>query len=364
MLSHAQWQRHVQSMRDLNILASQASDFKYHRMRTEGKTGLSKPDLIPLASIVAADAIVSPISLTPPRRLSNDAPEKQQMRRPSPRVSPRTSPLRLIPETVEDGATGIVTATLASTVAKDTVDSVPSPAKPSPVTVELESPVKAAQPEQSQPPKSFAQFPTPSPEKPTAIAAAIVAEQPAQPPIAVSVRSNGAPRPTLVRSKGSLLAAKPPNVLVYSESTATRDAVISTLATLLAEDVYTVYPLSAAEVRTTVWLDNTTMLVVCGSVAPDIGAVLTEFFLRGGKMLSLCSDVLHIVLPTFRTHAEVREHELVQFSYGRWQRVRMMHHIFCYQPSPVRKHFSTDSEESPAASSSGGPVSAASSRKP
>lgn len=108
---------------------------------------------------------------------------------------------------------------------------------------------------------------------------------------------------------------------------------------------YTIYPLTAQQAKTKIWIDNTTLLVVCGYVAPDVGDILTEYFLRGGKMLSLCSDVLHIVLPTFRTHAEVREHELVQFSYGRWQKVKMMHHIFCYQPSPVKKHFSTDSDE-------------------
>lgn len=43
---------------------------------------------------------------------------------------------------------------------------------------------------------------------------------------------------------------------------------------------------------------------------------------------------------------QVREHELVQFSYDKWQKVKMMHHIFCYQPSPVKKNFSTDSDDS------------------
>lgn len=109
---------------------------------------------------------------------------------------------------------------------------------------------------------------------------------------------------------------------------------------------YTIYPLSSQQVQNKIWINNTTLLVICGYVSQDVGAILTEYFLIGGKMLSICSDVLHMVLPTFRTHAEVREHELVQFSYGRWQKVRMMHHIFCYQPSPVRKHFSTDSEDS------------------
>lgn len=62
-------------------------------------------------------------------------------------------------------------------------------------------------------------------------------------------------------------------------------------------------------------------------------------------MLCLCSDLLHVVLPNYRT-AEVREQELAQFSYNRWQKVHMMHHIFCYQPSPIKKHFSHDSDDS------------------
>lgn len=43
---------------------------------------------------------------------------------------------------------------------------------------------------------------------------------------------------------------------------------------------------------------------------------------------------------------KVREHELVRFSYGEWKGVKMMHHIFCYQPSPAKKQFSKDSDQS------------------
>lgn len=43
---------------------------------------------------------------------------------------------------------------------------------------------------------------------------------------------------------------------------------------------------------------------------------------------------------------QVREHELVRFSYGEWKGVKMMHHIFCYQPSPAKKQFSKDSDQS------------------
>lgn len=374
-LSAAQWQRHVGHMRDLNILSSQACEFQTSGMRTEGKTAgrlTGKPDLIPLAGI-------TPLPVTPSRRLSNDsAPipvELSQMRRPSARISPRTSPLHLIPEGSEENGS------LKAAVAPEpqTKGHLEQLAAATAQKIALVSPMQVVdKPPMASPEKcELVETPAGTPERlvatvePSPVVESVeavdaveaVAEPPPAPPAATSVRSSGAARPTLVRSKGSLIASKPPNVLVYSESTATRDAVIQTLADLLAADQYTVYPLSAADVRTQVWLDNTTMLVVCGSVAADIGVLLTEFFLRGGKMLSLCSDVLHIVLPTFRTHAEVREHELVQFSYGRWQRVRMMHHIFCYQPSPVRKHFSTDSDESPASGASGG-LCGAPTRKP
>lgn len=110
---------------------------------------------------------------------------------------------------------------------------------------------------------------------------------------------------------------------------------------------YTVYPLAPADVRKRIWQENTRLLVVCGPISPEIGPLLLEFYLnQSGNMLCLCSDLLHVLLPNYRT-AEVREQELAQFSYNKWSKVHMMHHIFCYQPSPVKKHFSHDSEDNP-----------------
>lgn len=110
---------------------------------------------------------------------------------------------------------------------------------------------------------------------------------------------------------------------------------------------YTVYPLTTAQVQSRVWQCNTRLLVVCGAISPGIGPLLLEYYLnQSGNMLCLCSDLLHVLLPNYRT-AEVREQELAQFSYARWQKVQMMHHIFCYQPSPIKKHFSHDSEDHP-----------------
>lgn len=140
---------------------------------------------------------------------------------------------------------------------------------------------------------------------------------------------------------------KPPNVLVYSDSVTTRENVIKTLSCILSKNMYSIYPLSIREIQSKIWIDNTILLVVCGSVnGSDISQLFLEYFFRGGKVLCLCSDLLRLVLPTYHT-AEVREHELVQFSYGKWKNIKMMHHIFCYQPSPIRKHFSQDSDDLP-----------------
>lgn len=146
------------------------------------------------------------------------------------------------------------------------------------------------------------------------------------------------------RHKRSTDGCKPPNVLVYSESNVTRANVISTIKKLLHPDRYTIYELNAEQLKTTFWIDSTTLLIVCGPTSHVIGSILMEYYLCGGKMLCLCSDVLNMVLPMYST-AEVREHELVQFSYGKWHKVQLMHHIFCYHPSPIKKHFSVESDD-------------------
>lgn len=149
---------------------------------------------------------------------------------------------------------------------------------------------------------------------------------------------------TLKRKKRNSDGSKPPNVLVYSESNDIRSNVIATIKTILHPDRYTIYALKTEHLKTSIWIDNTTLLIVCGPISPQLGSVLMDYFLCGGKMLCLCSDVLNMVLPIYRT-AEVRENELVQFSYGRWHKIQLMHHIFCYHPSPIKKHFSLENDE-------------------
>ncbi|XP_048504757.1 biotin--protein ligase isoform X2 [Athalia rosae] len=143
---------------------------------------------------------------------------------------------------------------------------------------------------------------------------------------------------------GSKNYAKPPNILIYADSTIAVDNVKRVLESILNRNKYTMYTLSNDEARSDVWMDQARLTVVCGNVGVDVASQLVEYMVRGGKLLALCSDTLHTLLPTFKT-AEVREHELVRFSYGKWKHVRMMHHIFCYQASPAKSRFSQDHDD-------------------
>ncbi|XP_076625929.1 holocarboxylase synthetase-like protein isoform X2 [Colletes latitarsis] len=147
-----------------------------------------------------------------------------------------------------------------------------------------------------------------------------------------------------VTAKLSTKITKPPNILIFADSSIALNNVKDVLEKSLNTDKYIIYALSLEEARNGSWIEQATLVVVCGNVGNEVGNQIVEYILHGGKLLALCSDVLHILLPSFKT-AEVRENELVHFSYGKWKHVRMMHHIFCYQASPIRTRFSQDHED-------------------
>ncbi|XP_034132628.1 biotin--protein ligase isoform X5 [Drosophila guanche] len=370
------WKKHLEDLRAVSVLAHQATEFEHQKNRTEGKTGLIKPDLLaqtPEPPVVPkAVAVVEPTpnktaALSPPRGASSPAkseasfakneaakisPIKNDSKLSSAKSEAQSTPAKSAdkspPGKSEAKATPTkceasqaanpqselekLAAAQAAQIQKTSVDGTPTKAvsitprklveavKPAAITVEATLPSITV--EAVKPAKTFEVV------------------QPISPPA-----NTAAARPVLRRNKDSLQESKPLNVLVYSDSASARDSTLATLQQLLERNVYTIYPLMPQQAAQKHWTEQTALLVVCGSVSPGIGQILVDYFLHGGKVLSLCSDILHFILPNYRT-AEVREHELVQFSYDKWQRVKMMHHIFCYQPSPVKKHFSTDSEES------------------
>lgn len=138
---------------------------------------------------------------------------------------------------------------------------------------------------------------------------------------------------------------KPPNILVFSESASSVDSVKAALSATLEKYRYTVYSLNLADMIKSPWLNEATLVVVCGTVPAPLVPILLSYVLQhGGSLFCLCSDLLGFLLPTFRT-AEVRPDELVTFSYSKWKHVRMMHHIFCYQPSPASAKFCGSEEQ-------------------
>ncbi|KAF5283108.1 hypothetical protein FQA39_LY17415 [Lamprigera yunnana] len=145
-------------------------------------------------------------------------------------------------------------------------------------------------------------------------------------------------------SNGLHINTKPPNVLVYADSILAGDNVKNVLHTILNNHKYMIYdfPIDA---NPSLWINTTALIVVCGNVPPDISTQFLQYLVSGGNLLCLCSDLLYSVLHIFST-AEVREHELVRFSYENWKRVKMMHHVFCYQASPAKRQFSKDSDQS------------------
>uniref|UniRef100_A0A182K7Q6 BPL/LPL catalytic domain-containing protein n=1 Tax=Anopheles christyi TaxID=43041 RepID=A0A182K7Q6_9DIPT len=140
------------------------------------------------------------------------------------------------------------------------------------------------------------------------------------------------------------VVTKPPNILVHSDSSSTMEYVIATLNNLLEPNTYTIYPITTGQAMAASWLQSTVLIIVAGSLDLEVRKILLDYFLHGGTVFSLCSDLLDIILPDSKT-AEIRERELVSFSYRKWKQIKMLHHIFCYQLSPAKKQFSLESEE-------------------
>ncbi|XP_026332395.1 biotin--protein ligase [Hyposmocoma kahamanoa] len=151
--------------------------------------------------------------------------------------------------------------------------------------------------------------------------------------------------PKSVKGSRPLVNTKSPNVLIYSDSVVARDNLESSLRKVLDCERYTLYSVSREALEAGAWRGRAALVAVAGCVG-RCAPLLLAHLLDGGRLLALCSDLLHTVLPYYKT-AEVRENEVVQFTFDKWKSVKMKHHIFCYQASPAKKQFSTESERQP-----------------
>lgn len=387
------WEKHLDWIKNLSVLANQASEFEYKKNLTEGKTGIVQPDLISSKNIEESllHAVTSPD--TPKKKLLSLEKTREkivglkvELERQELLKSP-LNPTASFPKTPDNGHVPeqkIVTPESPKFPTASPAKS-PTPSVRSKVSIEPQSPKfptgspakkpviwdndkpsivkmekkvvkkepphevvdsKKSQPdvkqatvnliesEKSKPAPALVkakpalvetkqtqavveakpvgadtvevQKPEPSVTKPKPLNLPPIATpepQPVtqEPPKLPASKSSHSIR----RKRHQLIMAKPPNIVVYSESTTTRDNVIKTLGSILQKNTYTIYPLTAQQVRSRIWLDNTSLLVVCGSVnGSDVGSIFLDFFFRGGKVLCLCSDLLGHVLPTYHT-AEV-----------------------------------------------------------
>lgn len=367
ILSEEDWEKHVERIKNLGVLASQASEYEIKKNLTEGKTGIVQPDLISsknieeslLHTVTSPDTpkkkllslektdekikglkveykrqelLKSPLNPTAsfPNLPSNGQVQEQKVVTPESPKFPTASPAKSPTPSVKSKASVVELqspkfptgspAKVQPIIPNPTPNNKPSIVKMEPKLVKMEPPQEvdgkkaipiiqettknfiSAEKEKSTPvapkkvespkPKPLDFSPIPTPEPPQ------LSQEPAK--LQPSKSSN-----SIRRKNQKLSLAKPPNILVYSDSITTRGNVIKTLGTILQKNTYTVYPLTAQQVRSGIWSDNSSLLVVCGSVnGSDVGQIFLDYFFKGGKVLCLCSDLLRHVLPTYHT-AEV-----------------------------------------------------------
>lgn len=377
ILSDEDWEKHVERIKKLGLLASQASEYETKKNLTEGKTGIVQPDLISsknieeslLHTVTSPDTpkkkllslektdekikglkveykrqelLKSPLNPTAsfPGLPSNGQVQEQKVVTPESPKFPTASPAKSPTPSVKSKASVVEPqspkfptgspAKVQPIIPNPNPNDKPSIVKMEPklvkvepvepklvkmeppqevdgkkliptvkettinfISAEKEKPTSVAPKKVESPkPKPLDLYPIPTPEPPQ------LSQEPAK--LHPSKSSN-----SIRRKNQKLSLAKPPNILVYSDSITTRGNVIKTLGTILQKNTYTVYPLTAQQVRSGIWSDNSSLLVVCGSVnGSDVGQIFLDYFFKGGKVLCLCSDLLRHVLPTYHT-AEV-----------------------------------------------------------
>lgn len=191
-LNSPEWAKHIESLRGLSILANQASEYEYNKQRTEGKTGIVKPDLIPSKS--NENLSVSPKNASTPIK---SAPI-------SPQISEAPTEILISPKRKLSTITNSIP--------------IKSPAEGTPNT----SPKKMTLNEISRklsvevPPTKQATVETPQPEPQK-----FIVDTPKKLTVPKTV-----PKP-----------AKPPNILIYANDSSVFDSTLKTLKDVLEPDM-------------------------------------------------------------------------------------------------------------------------------
>lgn len=247
-LTNDEWASHLNGLRSLNILSGQASEFEFKKNLTEGKTGIAKPDLIPSRSF---DANRTGNNTPTGDKSNTTSPIKHQNAITSPKKAPATP--KSEPKTSQPNANPnsiCLNITMTKTTPSPNASPMVSPRgsrRTSPLRLVLEA-------ENEHSIASNGDLSTKLTDEPRlnnrqqanggtkeVLASASNGNNNNNVPSSPSDGS-GDKYATLLSPPGSkrggLHEAKPPNVLVYSESNVTRTNVLSTLKNLLNREKY------------------------------------------------------------------------------------------------------------------------------
>lgn len=119
---------------------------------------------------------------------------------------------------------------------------------------------------------------------------------------------------------------KPPNILAYAPEPSAKACMVDMLRGLVRVDTYTVYPMTEGQMEARAWLDSTALLMVHGQLDEGVARVAVDYFLGGGKVMAVCSNLLRLVLPN-RVKDDESRNESVLLSYDRWQNTTMEQEI-------------------------------------
>jgi len=104
----------------------------------------------------------------------------------------------------------------------------------------------------------------------------------------------------LTAKRGAAVRSKPPNILIYcgkKDSSRLFARVKSVLCQCISSSQYAVYHLKHEDVMSTVWQDNTSLLVVASDKVYDgVDRLFLQYFVRGGTLLSFGSAFDNLIV--------------------------------------------------------------------
>ncbi|XP_029658335.1 biotin--protein ligase [Octopus sinensis] len=136
------------------------------------------------------------------------------------------------------------------------------------------------------------------------------------------------------------VAVKPPNILVYcgkKDSKRKFESFKTMLEKCLSSDCYAIYQLQHNQINTAPWMDNTILLVIaCERLYDDIDHVIFSYFEKGGKLMSLASNIDSLFLDKELVR---RSADLVNVSCHHWSNVPMMAGRYIYSNALKSSNF-------------------------